>query len=94
MEEAQGTTGGVGRRHRPRGAVVEEAGASHASSMSSRSEVSSSDANVENGASAGSAQIRASERPGASAAENKNRKTSDLIIFNLCNYSSILLLIS
>jgi hypothetical protein len=91
MEEAQGTTGDVGRRHRPRGAVVEEAGASHASS---RSEVSSSDANVENGASAGSAQIRASERPGASAAENKNRKTSDLIIFNLCNYSSILLLIS
>ena len=28
MEEAQVTTGGVGRRHRPRGAVVEEAGAS------------------------------------------------------------------
>ncbi|CAD6254156.1 unnamed protein product [Miscanthus lutarioriparius] len=28
MEEAQGATGGVGRRHRPHGAAVEEVGAS------------------------------------------------------------------
>jgi hypothetical protein len=73
-------------------------GASHASSVGNRSEVSSSDASVGNRASAGGARIRADEvkqpqafrRPGASAAENKNRKTSDLIIFNLCNYSSCL----
>ena len=28
MKEAQAAAGGVGRRHRPRGAVVKEAGAS------------------------------------------------------------------
>jgi hypothetical protein len=33
MEEVQATTDGVGRRHRPHGAIVEEAGASVSSGL-------------------------------------------------------------
>ena len=64
----------MGRRHRPRDAVVEEAGASHLSSVGSASEASAG-----NRVGAGGARIQAnrteqprvSGRPGASAVQSK-----------------------
>jgi hypothetical protein len=59
VEEAQAAAGCVGRRHRPRGAVVEEAGASHPSSVGSGSGAGGSDASAGNRADTSGARIRA-----------------------------------
>jgi len=66
--EAQAIADGVGRRHRQRSAIAEEAGASHPSSVGSGSEVCNLDASVGNGAGAGDARIRVdgAEQPRAS----------------------------